>query len=128
MKQILKFFDKMEDNIRGNLSHYPIIYGMICAVGVVLFWRGVELVADDFAFMTGPVSLLISVIILLGTGVFVSFFIGDSIIISGLKREGKLIERTEEELQLEVSDTVLLRHKIEKIEKSVEEIKQLLQK
>ena len=40
-----------------------------------------------FSFMTGPVSLLLSVVILLITGLFVSFFIGDDIIIAGIKRE-----------------------------------------
>ncbi len=128
MKKLLKFLDRLEDKIREDLSHYPIIYGIICAVGVVLFWRGIELVADELAFMTGPVSLLISMIILLSTGVFVSFFIGDSIIISGLRKEGKLIERTEVELEKELGDTEILERKIDRIEKSQEEIKELLTK
>ena len=128
MKKLLRYFDRLEDKIRGSLSHHPIIYGMIAAFGVVLFWRGVEMIADDFSFMSGPMSLLISFVILSGTGVFVSFFIGDSIIISGLRKEGKLIERTEVELEQEIGDTDHLKQKIDKIEKSIEEIKILLQK
>ena len=48
MKSIIKFFDKIEDKIRGKLSHYPIFYAFIGGVGIVIFWRGVWHTADFF--------------------------------------------------------------------------------
>jgi hypothetical protein len=90
MKKILNFFDKLEDEIRAALSRRPIIYAFAGGIAIVLFWRGVWMVADTIPFLTGPVSILVSVTILLAMGLFVSFFIGDNIIISGLKNEKKL--------------------------------------
>ena len=87
INSIIKFFDRLEDRVRGNLSHYPITYAVISSVGVVLIWRGIWHTADLFPFMTGPVSMIIGLIMLLLTGLFVSFFIGDAILIAGLKRE-----------------------------------------
>ena len=90
IKHIIKFFDKLEDKVRGGLSRNPIIYTLIGGIAIVLFWRGVWLTADLFPFLTGPVSVVVSVSILLITGLFVSFFIGDQVIISGIKKEKKL--------------------------------------
>ncbi|MDO8481512.1 MAG: hypothetical protein Q7S75_00305 [bacterium] len=120
---VSKFFDRLEDRVRGHLSHYPIPYAIIGAVGVVLFWRGVWHTADLFAFMTGPVSTLIGVCILLLTGLFVSFFIGDNIIIAGLKREKKLAEKTELEIETEKEELDGVRRIVIKMEHELEEIK-----
>mgnify|MGYP001577278569 CR=1 FL=1 len=95
------FFDKLEDRIRLALSHRPILYAFVGGVGVVLFWRGVWHTADLFPILTGPVSILISILILLATGLFVSFFVGDDIIIAGLKEEKKISDKTEEEIKKE---------------------------
>ena len=48
-------------------------------------------------------SLIVSTIVLLLTGLFTSFFVGDTILISGLKKEKKLIEKTEDEVDREGS-------------------------
>lgn len=37
MNGIVKFFDKLEDNVRRVLSKRPIVYTLIGAVAVVLF-------------------------------------------------------------------------------------------
>ena len=95
------FFDKLEDRIRLALSHRPILYAFVGGVGVVLFWRGVWHTADLFPILTGPVSILISILILLATGLFVSFFVWDDIIIAGLKEEKKISDKTEEEIKKE---------------------------
>ena len=87
MEKIIKFFDKLEDKIRRKLSRCPIIYALVGSVGIILLWRGVWMTADMFNFMTGPVSVIIGIVILLLIGLFVSFFIGDQIIISGIKAE-----------------------------------------
>lgn len=124
--KILKFFDRLEDRVREFLSRYAIIYAIIGGVAIVLFWRGVWHTADLFPFLTGPVSIVISTIIMLATGLFVSFFIGDRIVLSGLKREKKLVEKTEEEMKEEIEITTKILEKLNKIEKELEEIKNKL--
>ncbi len=122
MKKILKFFDKLEDKIRVFLSHYPIIYAMIGGSTIVLFWRGIWEMGD-FLFGKEPVSILISlllaILIMLLTGLFVSFFIGDRIILSGLKHEKKLTEKTEAEIRSELDITTQINIKLEQIEKKL---------
>src|SRR3989338_9342951 len=105
-RRIVKFFDRLEDKIRSRLSHQPIIYALIGGVGAVLFWRGVWHTTDYFflgsdPWWDGPVSLFLSTIILLIVGLFVSEFIGDSLILSGLKKDKKLVEKTEMEVETE---------------------------
>ncbi|MCK6462910.1 MAG: hypothetical protein L6Q29_03795 [Candidatus Pacebacteria bacterium] len=137
IKKTVKFFDKTEDKIRSNLSHHPIIYATIGAVGTVLLWRGVWMMADALSFwnknpfdknmlIDGIVSVGASAIILLGSGLFVSFFIGDRIILSGLNKEKKLAEKTEEEIKKEVSINIAIAEKMEKMERDLEEIKEAL--
>lgn len=123
IKKIIKFFDKLEDKIRIILSKYVIIYALIGGVAIVLFWRGIWKLADELPFMTGPVSIIISTSILLLSGLFVSFFITDRIILSGLKQEKKLAEKTEEEIKADIEITAKVLAKLEKIEKDIEEIK-----
>jgi len=125
-KVLEKFFDRLEDNVRNHLSHYPIVYAFIAGVGIVLFWRGVWHTADLFAFMTGPVSTIIGVIILLMVGMFVSFFIGDSIIIAGIKREKKLAEKTEGEIETEKEELDDVRGMVQEVEQEVEEIREIM--
>ena len=118
---IIRFFDKLEDKIRGALSHRPIVYAFIGSVGIILLWRGVWMVADDFDFMTGPVSVVAGIVILLAIGLFVSFFIGDQILISGVKEEKRTDEKTEEEIRSEVVS-------LKQIKNDIEEIKNQLKK
>lgn len=105
-------FDKMEDRIRARLSRHPFIYTFIGGSGVVLFWRGIWHTADVFehtsrlgGFLFSPLgSIVLAVIILLSTGLFVSVFIGDSIIMSGIKHDKKIIEKTIEDVDAEKVD------------------------
>ena len=114
---VIKFFDKLEDGVRASLSRHPIPYALLGGVAIVLFWRGTWMIADELPFMTGPVSVAISLVTLLGSGLFVSFFIGDRIILSGLKQEKKLAEKTEEEVELEADVMVDIKNKIPKNQK-----------
>ncbi|MDP3958232.1 MAG: hypothetical protein Q8Q36_02080 [bacterium] len=123
VRPIIRIFDKLEDKVRGSLSHYPITYAFIAGVGIVLFWRGVWHTADLFDFMTGPVSLLIAVVILLLTGLFVSFFVGDTIIIAGIKRQKKVAERTEQEIETEKEELDQIRFIMDQMRRDLEEIK-----
>src|SRR3989344_2642565 len=73
IKYIIKELDRLEDRVRQYLSKRPLLYALIAGVGVVLFWRGVWDIAD---ILMGPAtSLIASLIIMLLTGTFVSFFI-----------------------------------------------------
>jgi len=120
-KSILKFFDKLEDKIRSKLSRLPMIYAFLGGVGVVLFWRGVWHAADDINL--DPIfSIIIGTIILLVIGAFVSTFIGNRLIISGLYGEKKLGEKTKEEIDEEKGQIQKLQNTIEKVEKEVNKI------
>lgn len=119
MKEIFYFFDKAEDYIRATLSKHNFVYAFIGGVAIVLFWRGVWLTADMIPFLTGPVSIFISVAVLLGTGLFVSFFIGDAIIISGIKKEKRLDEKVASEVKTELDILNEIQGKISNIEQEL---------
>ena len=127
IKKIAHFFDVLEDKVRGHLSRYPLIYACVGGIGVVLFWRGVWHVADDMG-MSSIASFVIGSIILLITGVFVSAFVGSRLIISGLKGEKKLVEKTEEEIKSEESEIKHIERDLDTIEKEIKEIKTAVQK
>ena len=88
IKKIISYFDKLEDNIRGHLSHHPILYTLVGGTAIVLFWRGVWHTADILQARGGwlgwifyePNNLVIVTVILLATGLFVSYFIGGMLI------------------------------------------------
>lgn len=115
VKHIVHFFDKLEDKVRGRLSRSPIVYTMIGGFAIVLFWRGVWMTADMFPVLTGPVSIVISVAVLLITGLFVSVFIGDKIILSGVANEKKIVEKTENELVEELVTIRQLKRELDEI-------------
>ena len=135
-RKILNFFDKFEDRVRGHLSHHPIVYTLIGGVSIVLFWRGVWHTADMLQSQGGllgwlfyePNNLVIVTSILLATGLFVSYFIGDTILISGMKGEKKLAEKTETELKSEEKELKQIQTTINEMEKSIEEIKEAVVK
>lgn len=113
------FFDKLEDAIRGRLSHYPILYGFVTGVGAVLFFRGVWHLADGVPWMNGAVSVAIGAVTLMLTGVFVSHFVSDRIILSGLKKEKKFVERMRESEREEISHLQEIRNELREIKTSL---------
>ena len=125
--KIIRFFDRLEDRVRAALSRHPVLYTLIGGVAIVLFWRGIWMTADLLPWLTGPISLALSVLVLLITGLFVSFFIGENIIISGIKKEKKMIEKTEEEIKADIEtekkEFKEIEAKLGKIEKDLEEMK-----
>lgn len=133
---------KLERKIRSRLSHYPKLYALIVGTGIILFWRGVWHTADslhtyiqhyqlassiDFSmtpWWDGPLSMVVGIVILSCTGAFVSSFIGNELILSGLRGERRLTEQAEEDLQNEVhaiadikDGLTVLTQKIELLEK-----------
>lgn len=121
IKEAVRFFDKLEDKIRISLSHRPILYAFIGGIGIVLFWKGVWETASLFPFLHGIGSVILGVVILLLTGLLVSFFIGDSIILSGFKREKKLVEKTEMEVRAEQKMEERILEHLETLEKKLEQ-------
>jgi hypothetical protein len=130
MRKIIKFFDKLEDHVREFLSKYPVVYSLIGATAIVIFWDGITRIMDSMDIFDGLggglLAVLISVVVLLMTGLLVSFFVGDSIILSGRKHDKKITEKTMEEVEIENKEMVSALQKIDRMEKNLEEIKEKL--
>lgn len=127
MKKIIRFFDKLEDHVRGTLSLFPIIYAIIGGVCVVLFWRGVWHTADILMSQGGvwgnmfyePTTVVWTLVVMLLTGLFVSFFIGERIVISGLKHDKKIFEKTAAEVVEEEGEIIDVTEHVQAIEKEL---------
>lgn len=137
-QNIYIFFDKLEDRVRGRLSRKPIGYAFVGGFGVVLFWRGAWHTVDMIMFRLfsfvppdgvselyelpwwdGLLSLALGTILLLVSGIFVSNFLGNEIIISGLRGEKKTVDKTEEELEMELNELDLIEHDLKKISRQI---------
>jgi hypothetical protein len=135
--------DKLEDKVRGRLSHYPILYAFIGGAGIIIFWRGVWHSVDtlmellNFSSTTstslpalpwwdGPLSVLIGTILLLTVGLFVTSFIGNEIILSGLKKEKKLVEKTEDEIKSDLKESNEINDEIHHINRRLKRIENVI--
>ena len=119
---MFKIFDTIEDRIRHGLSRRPIVYAIIAGIAIVLFWRGVWELSAEIG-LSSLWSFIIGVIVLLATGTFVSFFIGDKIIISGMKAEKRIDEKTEEEIRSEEIELSHIDKELEELKKEVDQIR-----
>ena len=132
---ISNFFEKLEIKIRSHLSHYPIIYTIVGGIAIVLFWRGIWHTADILqdqggvvGFIFSPViSTIIVAVVLLMTGLFVSYFIGDTILMSGIKGEKRTAEKTLRDVEEEEMKIKELRSTIKDMKKEVDEIKEVVE-
>jgi uncharacterized membrane protein len=122
MRKILnvihKIIDSIERKARIKLVHHPLVYALIGSVGIVSIWRGIWHISDDWG-VSSWASLIFGIAITVLTGLFVSFFIGENIIISGLNKEKRIDEKTEEEIHKE-------RTALDEIKKDIKDIKELL--
>jgi len=146
-KRIYQFGDKLEDKVRGKLSHYPIIYAFIGGAGVIIFWRGIWHTMDylmEFLltrnnvyissstdlfvlpWWDGPLSIIIGATLLLMTGLFVGSFIGTEIVISGLKGEKKVTEKTEEEVSIDIEESRKIKQEIHEIDTRIKHMEEML--
>ncbi len=134
-KDTFTFFDKFEDKVRGHLSRFPIIYTIVGGIAIVLFWRGVWHTADILQARGGilgfifyePINLLLVFAVLLATGLFVSYFIGDTILISGLRKEKKLHEKTEKDIREEEATLNDIKNVMRELKNEVNEIKEVVE-
>ncbi|HOX60613.1 MAG TPA: hypothetical protein PLV72_01240 [Candidatus Magasanikbacteria bacterium] len=142
-KKIYKAGDRLEDRVRGKLSHYPIIYAFVGGAGVIIFWRGVWHTVDsimeyffavdggvtstsmfELPWWDGPLSMMIGVVLLLAVGLFVTSFIGNEIIISGLKKEKKIAEKTEEEIRADLNESDSIKKEIHEMDSRLKRIEE----
>lgn len=128
--------------MRRWFSRRPLLYAFVGGTGLIIFWRGIwhsmDYVMEYFTtadrigdigaliWWDGPFSVLIGLVILTVTGIFISSFIGNEIIISGIKGEKKLVEKTELELESETEsvrnikkEIAIISSRLGKIEKSL---------
>ena len=128
----MHFFDKLEDNVRGWISKRPVLFGLVGGVAVVEFWRGIWhltdflLVGIGFAIEGLPSSLFSIILgsaIMLSTGLYVSLFVGDSIILSGIKKEKKFFEKTADEIREEDDRLKHIHNLLLKLESNQNEFK-----
>lgn len=120
VQHIVRFFDRLEDRVRRGLSRHPVLCAFIGGVGVVLFWKGVWETAESAPLLHGPGSIILGGVILLVTGLLVSVFIGDSIIISGFTNEKKLAEKTAAEIEEESITARRILDELERIEQKLD--------
>ena len=138
--RLLNFFDKFEDENRSYLSRSPVLYALIGGTGIVLFWRGVWHLADTLFpvflgvgmednllfrihLLDGLFTFVLAIIILLSTGLLVTNFIGNKIIISGIKHEKKLEEKEVEEIESEEYIMHTIHREILNLRRDIEELK-----
>lgn len=118
LNAIHRVLDSIEDKARIKLVHHPLVYALIGSIGIVSIWRGIWHVSDDWGVSSWG-SLIFGILITVLTGLFVSFFIGENILISGLNKEKRIDEKTEEEIHKE-------RTTLTDIQKDIKEIKEIL--
>ena len=130
------------NKLTAYLSHRPKLYALIVGVGVVLFWRGVWHTVDQFheyfsyqhipgtidAFQSpwwdGPASFIVGSVILYFSGAFISSFIGNELILSGLRGEKKLNEKTKEEVRNEERAISDIKDALKEINRNLEQLEQ----
>ena len=131
-KYINKFFDKLEDKNRMFLSSYPIFYAFLTGAGIILFWRGLWRVADITPILQNSfVSIIVGAILLLLIGTFVSSYIGNEIIISGVKKEKKAVEKIveaeEQDLVHEFEDDAKIMRELKEVKSQLVDPKRMLE-
>ena len=139
-----KSISKLREKITIFLSHHPKLYALVVGIGIVLFWRGVWHTTDSIhgylsfyqknstigsffsSWWDGPLSLAVGVLILYFAGAFISSFIGNELILSGLRREKRLAQKTESEVKGEKQFILDIKNelgdmtgKIEQLEKEI---------
>ncbi|MEI7480412.1 MAG: hypothetical protein WCJ59_02175, partial [bacterium] len=123
-RKIVNFFDKFEDHVRGRISKRPILFAFVGGFAVVEFWRGVwhltDFVLDKCGYTiesweSSVISIVVGSFIMLATGLYISIFVGDSVIISGIKREKKYFEKTEADFKEEEKEITSIEIRLDRM-------------
>ena len=140
---ILRFFDRLEDRVRIALSHRSFLYAFIGGVSHVIFWRGVwhtsDMIMHGIPWMHDyngnpvsgfwgvvfyePITIIWSSVIMIMSGLFVATFIGERIILSGLKKEKKVTDRTEDEVRKEEGQISSVNAKLDYVVEELAKVK-----
>lgn len=130
LKNISKKINSVEFKNRTFLSRHKVLYALLGGAGVVLYWRGIWSFSDYleskslfFKIVFSPIgSTLLGIALLLSIGLLVQEFIGADVIISGLKKEKRDIDKTEKELLREVEKELIEEKLIKEIDKHLHHI------
>ena len=82
------------------------------------------MIADNLG-LSGLASAIFGIVILLLIGLFVSFFVGGEIIISGIKEEKRIDEKTEEEIEKESISLSRIKSDLEEIKNKIDKIREI---
>ncbi len=122
------------------LSHHSYLYALLVGVGIVLFWRGVwhtvdlvHIYIDHYSatapldsvhvpWWDGPLSFFVGCLLLYTTRAFVSSFIGNELILSGLRSERRMAKETEGELKSEIFTINDLKHTLSAVARKLDEL------
>lgn len=146
MNKLIHFLRKIRNKIRAYLTHHLPLYAFIGGTGVIIFWRGVWHTVDylmeyftvedsvsttsfsSLPWWDGPLSIAVGVTLLVSTGLFIVSFIGTETIISGLRGEKLLTEKTEEEVKTEMIESIKMRKEIDDMDTRLKHVEDLLTK
>lgn len=78
--------------------------------------------AAGLPWWDGPLSIIVGSGLLLITGIFVSNFIGNEIILSGLRGEKKLAEKTADEIKTEIGAIGEIKQEVQKISEKLDQL------
>lgn len=129
------YMKKLLARLHIYLSHHTFLYALITGIGVVLFWRGVwhsvdlihiyfqgPLDLDMHPWWDGPLSFIVGCLVLYISRAFVSSFIGNELILTGLRTEKKLAQKTESDLKVEVTAISDIKEEINAIAQKLEDL------
>ncbi len=140
MLRVWKLFGRIEARVQSWFAHYPVLYALYGGIGIVLFWRGVWHGMDTLAIwyfgggggvtsidlapsvLDSLFSFVLGSAILLSCGLWVSSFLGNEVIISGLRGEKRLSARTETEVRTETGALADVLEELDTIHARLEEL------
>jgi hypothetical protein len=116
MKFITNNLLSIEEKARKHFEKYPFLQAFLAGMGVIIFWRGVWEIMD--VFKIDPIlSIIIGMLMLLGIGLFIQTFMGNTLIIKSVKKEEKLEKEILKEITNVEEDEVVLQEISEKLNK-----------
>ncbi len=110
---------RFKNHLKASQVKHPVVYTILGGTAIVLLWKGIWDTADAIPFLDGPVLIIISLSVLLISGLFFSFFAGERNLISNIKTEERLTKETEKEVRIEKETLEEVKKKLEHIDKDL---------